>query len=53
LFKAPFGDSLDLTEAETVILSAYGDTAGWFDPVRVSEGTTLWIGPFRMTLKKR
>jgi hypothetical protein len=52
LFKAPFGAGLDLSEAETVLLSRNGDTAAWFDPSAVPDSAELWLGPWRASLPR-
>lgn len=49
LTKAPFGEGLTLRPDATVILSAEGDVAGWFDPASI-DGQPLWIGNQRWTV---
>lgn len=46
LFKAPYGGGLTLKEDATIVFSAEGDTAGWFDPSAVEE-QEMWIGEWR------
>ena len=46
LFKAPYGGGLTLKEDATIVFSAEGDGAGWFDPSAVEE-QEMWIGEWR------
>ena len=50
LFKAAYGDGLDLRHAREIIFSAYGDAAPWFDPAGLPEDPPLWRGQKRLTL---
>ena len=50
LIRAPYGEDLDLTRAECIIFSAYGDTAACFDPAALPSDTSVWVGQRRLTL---
>jgi competence protein ComEC len=50
LFKAPYGEGLDLNRPREIIFSAYGDTAAWFAPAGLPEGTSMWLGQKRLIL---
>ena len=50
LIRAPYGEDLDLTRAECIIFSAYGDTAACFDPAALPSDTSVWVGQKRLTL---
>ncbi len=50
LFKAPYGDDLDLSNADEVVFSAHGAAAAWFDPAGMPEDTPMWLGQKRLTL---
>ncbi len=52
LFKAPYGGELDLSDADSVVFSAYGDAAAWFDPASLPEDISMWMGQKRMTFHK-
>ena len=52
LCKCPYGDHLVLSNAEEIILSAYGDTAALFDPTALPEEVLLWRGQKRIILKR-
>ena len=52
LFKAPYGQGLDLGHVEEIIFSANGDAAAWFNPQDVPDHIPLWMGQKRMTFQK-
>ena len=52
LIKASYGGSLTLRKDTTIVFSAEGDGAGWFEPSSV-DGQEMWIGEWRGTARIR
>ena len=52
LVKAAYGAEMDLSRAEDVIFSAYGDTAARFAGADAAKDTPFWLGQKRLTLYK-
>ena len=50
LFRAPYGEGLDLTQTEIIVFSAHGDAAAWFTPAVLPSDTPVWVGQKRLTL---
>ncbi len=50
LLRAPYGEGLDLTQAEIIVFSAHGDAAAWFAPDVLPAGIPVWVGQKRLTL---
>ena len=51
LVKFPFGEEMDLSETETVILSAHGDVAAYLRDTALPDGVSLLEGKQTVTLK--